>query len=193
MIPKLTVADVEKAKFGDLPLFQSQKEYKISPKTEDFVSLKTASAEEPREVHVRAYLQSTRVTGKTVFAVLRQKVDTLQCVGFGDRDLARYVASVPKESCVEVVGTVKKTPQPISSCSIIDRELEITRFFAVTRAQAQLPLQVEDASRPDSAFAANTAFVRPGRDTRLDNRVLDLRTPANVAIFRVRAAIQQEF
>ena len=71
--------------------------------------------------------------------------------------------------------------------------MEIARFFTVTRAQAQLPLQVEDASRPDSAFEANAAYVRPGRDTRLDNRVLDLRTPANVAIFRVRAAIQQEF
>ena len=110
VIPKLTVADIATAKFGDLPLFQSQKDYKISPESEDFVSLKTKSADEPREVHVRAYLQSTRVTGKTVFAVLRQKTDTLQCVGFGDRELARYVASVPKESCVEVVGTVKKTP-----------------------------------------------------------------------------------
>ena len=142
VIPKLSVAEVATAKFGDLPLFQSQKEYRITPAQEDFVALKTAPAEEPCEVHVRAYLQSVRVTGKTVFAVLRQKVDTLQCVGFGDRELARYVASVPKESCVEVVGVVKKTPQPVSSCSIADRELEITRFFAVTRAQAQLPLQV---------------------------------------------------
>ena len=128
--------DVATAKFGDLPLFQSQQEYRINPKLEDFAALKSAPAEEPREVHVRAYLQSVRVTGKTVFAVLRQKVDTLQCVGFGDRELARYVASVPKESCVEVVGIVKKTPQPVSSCSVADRELEIARFFAVTRAQA---------------------------------------------------------
>lgn len=54
-----------------------------------------------------------------------------------------------------------------------------------------LPLQVEDAARPDSAFEVkDTVFVKPGRDTRFDNRILDLRTPANQSIFKVRMAIQ---
>jgi aspartyl-tRNA synthetase len=36
-------------------------------------------------------------------------------------------------------------------------------------------------------------YVRVNLDTRLDNRVMDLRTPANQAIFRIQSGICQVF
>eukprot|EP01119_Soliformovum_irregulare_P002131 TRINITY_DN1222_c0_g1_i2.p1 TRINITY_DN1222_c0_g1~~TRINITY_DN1222_c0_g1_i2.p1 ORF type:complete len:528 (+),score=173.84 TRINITY_DN1222_c0_g1_i2:79-1662(+) len=40
---------------------------------------------------------------------------------------------------------------------------------------------------------AATKFVKIGRSVRLDNRVLDLRTPANQAIFRIQSGVGQLF
>jgi aspartyl-tRNA synthetase len=51
-----------------------------------------------------------------------------------------------------------------------------------------LPLQIEDAARPDTDFEKDPTLVRVGQDVRLDNRVLDLRTPANQAILRLQSA-----
>ncbi|CAL5996965.1 Aspartyl-tRNA_synthetase [Hexamita inflata] len=186
--PKLTLEQLKDAKFGDMPLHQSQPEFTSD---NQFTDIKLLT---PGPVKIRAYLHNVRATGKSAFTILRQRQFTLQAVFFGEKDMIKYINSVPKESYVEVEGIYKASEQPINSCSISGFELEITRFFAITRAVSMLPLQVEDAARPDSAFEVkDTIFVKPGRDTRFDNRILDLRTPANQSIFKVRMAIQQSF
>lgn len=43
----------------------------------------------------------------------------------------------------------------------------------------------------EKALAAGEVAPTVGQDTRLDNRVVDLRTPANQAIFRVQSAVTQ--
>merc|ERR1719161_1992404 len=65
--------------------------------------------------------------------------------------------------------------------SISNVELQVKRIYCISRASA-LPLQIEDAARPESDFEKDPTLVRVGQDVRLDNRVLDLRTPANQAI-----------
>ncbi len=62
-------------------------------------------------------------------------------------------------------------------------------MWVVSASEPQLPLQLEDASRPVTAAEEASGLATVGQDTRLDNRVLDLRTPANQAIFRVEAAV----
>lgn len=56
-----------------------------------------------------------------------------------------------------------------------------------------LPLHISARSAKDvaEASAAGERLVTVNQDTRLDNRVVDLRTPANQAIFRVQSAITQ--
>lgn len=61
-------------------------------------------------------------------------------------------------------------------------------------ALPQLPLQIEDASRPERPDdAEDDGFVRVNADTRLDNRILDLRTVSKQAIFRIQAGICRLF
>ena len=47
------------------------------------------------------------------------------------------------------------------------------------------------APAPEACLAPQRAGPRVNQDTRLDNRYLDLRTPANQAIFRIQAAVCQ--
>tara|TARA_B100000795_G_scaffold237463_1_gene198073 strand:+ start:693 stop:1217 length:525 start_codon:yes stop_codon:yes gene_type:complete len=74
--------------------------------------------------------------------------------------------------------------------------LQVKRLFVVSRAMGELPLQLEDASRNDddlSAADAAAGAVRVNQDVRLNNRVIDLRTPANQGIFRMQHGVCQLF
>lgn len=59
----------------------------------------------------------------------------------------------------------------------------------VSSAEPQLPLLIEDASRPET----DTSMAKVNQDTRLDNRILDLRTTTNQAIFRITAGVCRFF
>lgn len=104
-------------------------------------------------------------------------------------------------------------PSPVESCSVKDQELEVEQVFVVSSSEGRLPLQIEDAARgeklplqtedaargeriEDAARGEGGGSkdpeglsIRVNQDTRLDNRVLDLRTPANQAIFRLEAGV----
>ena len=57
-----------------------------------------------------------------------------------------YMSDVPNESIVDITGKVSNPGKPIQSCT--QRvELQITKFFVVSRAANRLPLQIADASR----------------------------------------------
>ena len=54
-------------------------------------------------------------------------------------------------------------------------------MFVVSKAIPQLPLQIEDASRPERPDdAEDDGFVRVNADTRLDNRILDFVSWTNI-------------
>lgn len=100
--------------------------------------------------------------------------------------------SITKESIIDVMAVVMPVPSKIESCSQKDVEVHLKEIFVVSAAKPQLPLQIEDAARPIGE-ADEMVNVRVNQDTRLDNRVLDLRTPANQAIFKVEAGICKLF
>lgn len=56
---------------------------------------------------------------------------------------------------------------------------QVAKLFCVSRSKPDLPLQLEDASRTDEALAADPELPRVNQDVRLNNRIIDLRTPAN--------------
>jgi aspartyl-tRNA synthetase len=75
-------------------------------------------------------------------------------------------------------------------------EIQARKVYCISKAAAQLPLNLEDAARSERDFEKaekdpqqGVQFVRVGQDTRLNNRVLDLRTPANQAIFRIQSQV----
>ena len=95
-------------------------------------------------------------------------------------------SSISKESIVDVHAEVKKSPEKVEGCTQKDVELHVKQIWVVSASEPQLPLQIEDASRRVTAEdeSEEGLNIKVNQDTRLDNRILDLRTPTNQAIFR---------
>ena len=189
-------------------------------------------------VVVQARVHNVRGMVNIAFVVLRQGIASVQAVvervpGAVPRAAVKFVKALTAESLVEVWGVVAAAK--VDSCTQHDVELRVTKCLVVSRAEAPLPIQLEDCSRPQPLFRAQKAaireiqaridefkrgksaeelaaspakeeleklqaecaaahkYVKPDQDTRLNNRVLDLRTPANHAIFRIQSGVCQLF
>ena len=109
------------------------------------------------------------------------------------KGMIKYVCALTKESVIDLEGVIAQPASPITGASV-PVELAATSVRCVSRAAPELPFQLEDAARPDAEVEApDCPFPRVLLDTRLDNRVLDLRTPANNAIFRLQSAVAALF
>lgn len=146
-----------------------------------------------KKVWVRARLQTSRAKGKQCFFVLRQQKWTIQalvCVGPNvSKQMVKFSAGINKESIIDVEGFVRTVDQKIEACSQHDVELHCEQVWVVSSAAPRLPLLIEDAVRPDT----DDALATVNQDTRLDNRILDLRTTTNQAIFRIEAGVCKYF
>jgi aspartyl-tRNA synthetase len=56
-----------------------------------------------------------------------------------------------------------------------------------------LPFQLEAASKRQSEDPSENQYVQVTQNTRLNNRVLDLRTPSNQAIMRLKSKFSNSF
>jgi len=148
-----------------------------------------------KTVNIRGRLHASRAKGKQCFMVIRQQQVTVQClVAVSDKvskQMVKFSSHISKESIVDVEAVVKKVGDKIESCTQQDVELHVTQVWVVSTSDTQLPLQIEDAGRRITEEEENRARVN--QDTRLDNRVLDLRTPTNQAIFRLEAGVGMLF
>merc|ERR1711892_85606 len=147
-------------------------------------------------VTIRGRLHTSRAKGKQCFFVIRQQQVTIQCLAFVNESISKqmvnFIAHISKESIVDVEAVVKKVDEKIESCTQQDVELHVSQVWVVSASDPQLPLQIEDAARKVTEEDEGT-FARVNQDTRLDNRVLDLRTPTNQAIFRLESGVCQLF
>ena len=188
--------DVSEGKYGCYGIMRSQSrvEGRVLRKLPEVSSLP-----EGTQVWIRGRLHTSRAKGKQCFLVLRQSDLNIQCLlsvsESISKQMVKFVANITKESVVDVEGVVKSVPTPIEGCIIKDREVLVTQVFVVSASAARLPLQLEDASRPESKEGdlEDGISIRVNQDTRLDNRILDLRTPANQAIFRLEAGVCELF
>ena len=83
----------------------------------------------------------------------------------------------------------------LSLCpALLQAELHVTSVHCISRAEP-LPFDVIDAARSEQevreAEAAGESRVTVSQDSRLNGRFVDLRTPANQAIFRVQSGVCQ--
>ncbi|TMW66526.1 hypothetical protein Poli38472_004291 [Pythium oligandrum] len=186
--PKLTDT------YGELPLIQSQE------KTDKvFKNVGDINPEvQGQSFWVRGHLQSVRAKSKIAFLVLRQGTFSIQGIlnesDAVPREMIKFAAGVPKESVVDAFVTVSLAHQPVLSTTQKDVELTVQKLFIVSKSLPELPFQVEDAARPDALVKAEgSTYVDVGLDTRLNTRVLDLRTPANQAIMRIQAGVGRLF
>ena len=197
------LAGVGQTNFGDAPMVRS---LEVTDRVWTGVGdLKPALAN--KVVLVRGHLQKSRMVGKGAFVVIRSSLYSVQGVAFETKDgsvtaaMVKYIAGLPAESVVDMQGTLRVPDAPVESVTQKMVEIHITSFHCVCKAKMALPFQIEDAMRPEPAEEAvgeynedvevvhDDGLVHVGQKIRLDYRWIDLRTPANQAIFRIESMV----
>jgi nondiscriminating aspartyl-tRNA synthetase len=180
--------DFSAGKYGVQEMNQSKHKNVIEIMNVKDIKVKDAG----NKINIRGRLHTSRAKGKQCFFVIRDQQETVQCLAFVNdkvsKQMIKFIAHISKESIVDVEAEVVKAEEKIESCSQQNIELHVHQVWVVSASDPQLPLQIEDAARKVTDEDDGT-FARVNPDTRLDNRVLDLRTPANQAIFRLEAGV----
>ncbi|EQD53982.1 Aspartyl/asparaginyl-tRNA synthetase, partial [mine drainage metagenome] len=129
-------------------------------------------------VRIAGFLQEYRALGGVAFAIVRDRVGSTQVTlkkGVAPPELFALLADLPRESVVEVEGTIRRSEKANRGS-----ELFPTAIRVLSRAETPLPLGVVDKVGADL-------------DTRFDHRFLDLRKPEVRAVFELRAALLAAF
>lgn len=165
--------------------------------------LKLSEANVEKEVTVITRIHNSRSqSAKLAFLMLRQQGKTIQAVvAAGDvvsRQMVKWAVGVNVNSFVRVSGLVKKPDPPVASASLSTLELHVTKIYMVSQAIEQLPMQVKDAERPPPISEEEGQVDADGTPTvtlktRLDNRVIDLQTECNQAIFTLSSGVEGLF
>ncbi|KAG5670892.1 hypothetical protein PVAND_001123 [Polypedilum vanderplanki] len=188
--------DYSKDKYGQSKLIQSGEKH-LERNFVPVDQLSKAAEKGSKTVWVRGRIHTSRCKGKQCFIVLRQQSSTVQVlISVNDvisKQMVKFSGSIARESIVDIHANIVKVEQKIESCTEQNLELHGLEIYVVSPAKPQLPLQIEDASRPEKNDDPDSLKIRVNQDTRLDNRVLDLRTPANQAIFRLEAGVCKLF
>jgi aspartyl/asparaginyl-tRNA synthetase len=125
----------------------------------------------------------------------------MQAVLFADeltvsKGMVKYASQITRESIVDVGGVLSSPETPVEGCSQSLVELKVNFIQVVSRASI-LPFEIVDAARSEADIKAASErgekMATVSQDVRLDNRFLDLRTPANQAIFKVQSGVCQLF
>ncbi|XP_041019504.1 aspartate--tRNA ligase 2, cytoplasmic [Juglans microcarpa x Juglans regia] len=187
--------------YGDVPLPELQS--KVAADVQEWTEVGTLTeALRDRYVLVRGRAQAIRAVGKNMaFLVVREKGFTVQCVVTAQpdsvsRQMVKYAAGLSRESIVDIEGVVSVPTVPIKGASQ-QVEVQVRKIFCVNKAMPTLPINIEDAARSETeiekALQAGEQLVRVNQDTRLNYRVLDMRTPANQGIFRIQCQVGNVF
>ncbi|HIJ98538.1 TPA: aspartate--tRNA(Asn) ligase, partial [archaeon] len=126
-----------------------------------------------KKVVLMGWMREIRLHGKLAFIVLADRSGDCQ-ITIKEEENSKFfekIRSLNREDVIAVKGTVKKTKQTVRGVEVL-----LSDFKLLNRAQTPLPLDV--AEKTPALF-----------DTRLDNRVLDLRKPKVLVIFKIRGEI----
>ncbi|CCE79254.1 Piso0_001306 [Millerozyma farinosa CBS 7064] len=186
--------DPAKENYGKLPLNMSAtRPGQVRTKISDL-----SAANDGQEVVIRARAHKSRQQGASlVFMTLRQQENLIQALIKSNnqtisKQMVKWVGAVNLESIVLVHGVVKKVSEPVKQATVQDVEVHVTKIYTIQETPEQLPILIEDALRSD-AEAESAGLPVVNLDTRLDARVIDLRTPTNQAIFKIQSGVCQLF
>ncbi|CCF58897.1 hypothetical protein KAFR_0F03010 [Kazachstania africana CBS 2517] len=181
--------DTASENYGKFPLIQSQ-----SRTGEQ--RIKFHDIDGPKEnVLFRARVHNTRQQGATLtFLTFRQQHELIQGLvrvakdGSISKQMVKWCSNLNLESIVLVRGDIVKVNEPIKSATVQDYEIHITKIFTISETPESLPILLEDASRSEKE-AEEAGLPVVNLDTRLDARVIDLRTVTNQAIFKIQSGV----
>ncbi|GMM31908.1 aspartate--tRNA ligase [Martiniozyma asiatica (nom. inval.)] len=184
--------DTAKDNYGKQPLMQSKANEVTGIKRSQIKDL--SAANDGEEVVFRARVHTSRQqSASLLFVAFRQQDAIIQGLlkANGEsvsKPMVKFASQLSLESIVLVHGIVRKVDELVKSATVQDCEIQITKVFLVSGAPAQPPLLIEDASRSDAEAEASGLPV-VNLDTRLDARVIDLRTMTNHCIFEIQSGI----
>ncbi|KAL9260968.1 Aspartate--tRNA ligase 2, cytoplasmic-like protein [Drosera capensis] len=199
-LAEASIDDLLSSNYGDFPLKDLQSKEVSGRKWTEVRELDEVMKD--KVVLVRGRAQTIRaVSKKMAFVVVRKRGFTVQCILSVAPDrvspqMVKFATGLSRESIVEVEGVVVVPGGPITGASQ-QVEIVVHKIYCINRALPTLPVNIEDAARSEveieKALQAGEQLVRVNQDTRLNYRVLDLRTPANQAIFRVQCQVGNIF
>ncbi|XP_071721253.1 aspartate--tRNA ligase 2, cytoplasmic-like [Rutidosis leptorrhynchoides] len=110
--------------------------------------------------------------------------------------MVKFASGITKESYVDIEGIVI-VPDEVCKRATQQVDIEVRKIYCVGRSANVLPFSIEDASRSDAeiekALEVGEQLVHVNQDTRLNHRVVDLRTQAKQAIFSVESEVLKLF
>ncbi|KAL8053473.1 hypothetical protein ABFX02_05G074100 [Erythranthe guttata] len=194
--------DPLRTNYGDITLKELASSKPISGKKKRTLVQDLNDGLKGNMVVVRGRAQAIRAVGKKMaFLVVRRRGCTVQCVLTMSGDsvssqMVKFATSLSRESIIEIEGLVSVPAQPITG-AIQQVEIQVRKLYCVDRAAPTLPFNIDDAARSEvdieNALQAGEQLVRVNQDTRLNYRFLDIRTPANLGIFRLQYQVQKIF
>lgn len=124
-------------------------------------------------ISVAGWVEDIRNLGSISFLILRDQKGTLQLTLLKKKnpELFTQLTTLPRESVISVTGVCKENDKVRNGYEILPDSIQV-----LSVAETPLPLGIVDKVEADF-------------DTRLDNRVLDLRKPTVQAIFKIRTAV----
>lgn len=140
------------------------------------------------QMSLRGRVDTIRKQKHMCFIIIRYQLTTVQVVAFKkslDEKVFNDLCSLPLETMIQFSGTLK--PAKVKNATIKNMEIELHDFNIISIAK-KLPLLVKDANDFGESYRSNV-----NQSNRLDNRWIDLRAPVNLAIFKVRSHIMNEF
>jgi ergosteryl-3beta-O-L-aspartate synthase len=181
-----------RALYGDLPLVQSQERSR-----EPRLQLTDVSTDLiGKEVLFTARLHIIRkMSAKLVFLVFRQQLTTFQGVlhaeeGKKSIGMVSWAEHLRTGTIVRVRGVVQPPAVPVLGCTYHDVELVIEQLHVVVRREDSVPFSVYEAEiRTEEEDRVEGRYSHIPDRTRLNNRILDLRTGTAQAIFRIQSAV----
>jgi aspartyl-tRNA synthetase len=154
-------------------------------------------------INLYGFCQNIKVNKKMIFVILRKQTETIQLIVFKNENKEVYdkLCRLKLESTIYVEGVV--TCAEVKSCTVTHHEIKITNMKILSDSM-DLPFSLDDANQTfhsdsmldsidnDTKTDANPLIYRcnVSRQTRLDNRWLDLRIPINQYIFRLRSQME---
>ena len=178
--------------YGDAPLIQSatmtDRRFRM---ISELASEGSAGSKVGQSIWMRARVSNSRAVGKGIFLILRQGLNTCQAIVWQSssvpKQMVKYASSISLESVVDILCEVTVPLEPLVSVTLKSLELQVKEIHVVSKAQ-DLPFLIDDAGR-NEAEAEEKQLPTVSQDTSLNFRWVDLRTPANQAIFRIQSGV----
>ena len=174
----------------------------------DWVQFNNIDKYEDQLCIFRCVVENARIqSAKLVFLTLSQGLESIQTVVFENREegvskaMVRFAGNIPPESVCTVFGIVKRTSEKIKSTTVQSFEVHAKKIYILSKAQVPLPLQPADSERPlpleemKETSGEDEGISGPlvSLNTRLNNRVLDLRAKINHCIFIIKDGVDSLF